>query len=270
MQLVDAPANCRIAVHLATGARCGGGGGARGDRRGAAGAAARNADADRGHREQRRHFLRDRGRLRRRETPARRFRGWRRQTAATFTALPPDASGTRAAPPRPQPAASGGLVSRIAALQTAFNRDLTEALKALKEGGGFWWLGGISFLYGIVHAAGPGHGKVVISSYLLANEQRVRRGVAIAFLAAFAQALAAIGIVGVMAAILNMTSMAITGTAKFFEAGSFALVAALGLYLLIRKGRQALAMLRGGDGHAHHHHGHHVRIPTQRATREGR
>jgi ABC-type nickel/cobalt efflux system permease component RcnA/ABC-type uncharacterized transport system substrate-binding protein len=170
---------------------------------------------------------------------------------------PPDASGTRTQPPPRQPAASSGLVARIAALQTAFNRDLTEALKALKEGGGFWWLGGISFLYGIVHAAGPGHGKVVISSYLLANEQRVRRGVAIAFLAAFAQALAAIGIVGVMAAILNMTSMAITGTARFFEAGSFALVAALGTYLLIRKGRQALAMLRGGDAHAHHHHHHH-------------
>ena len=51
-----------------------------------------------------------------------------------------------------------------------------------------------------------------------------------------------------------MTSMAITDTAKVFEAGSFALVAALGLYLLARKGRQALAMLRGGDAHAHHHH----------------
>ena len=69
-------------------------------------------------------------------------------------------------------------MARIAAWQTAFNRDLTEAMKSLKtDGSAFWWLGGISFLYGIVHAAGPGHGKVVISSYLVANEERLRRGV---------------------------------------------------------------------------------------------
>jgi nickel/cobalt transporter (NicO) family protein len=171
----------------------------------------------------------------------------------------PSASAPAAAvqPPRPQRVAPDGLLARIAALQASFNRDLTDGLKALKEGGGFWWLGGFSFLYGVVHAAGPGHGKVVISSYLIANEQRVRRGVAIAFLAAFVQALVAIGIVGIMAVALDMTSVAITGTAQAFEAGSFALVAALGLYLLSRKGRQALAVYRGGDAHAHHDHHHH-------------
>ena len=88
---------------------------------------------------------------------------------------------------------------------------------------------------------GPGHGKVVISSYLVANEQRVRRGVAIAFIAAFVQALVAVGIVGVMAVVLNMTSAwRSLDTAKVFEAGSFALVAALGLYLLVRKGRRGV------------------------------
>jgi ABC-type nickel/cobalt efflux system permease component RcnA len=97
---------------------------------------------------------------------------------------------------------------------------------------------------------------VVISSYLVANEQRVRRGVAIAFLSALVQALVAIGIVGLMAVVLNMTSMAITDTAKLFETGSFALVAALGIYLLARKGRQAWAMAQGGDAHAHHGHDH--------------
>ena len=51
-----------------------------------------------------------------------------------------------------------------------------------------------------------------------------------------------------------MTSMAIDSTAKVFEAGSFALVAALGVYLLARKGRAAWAVLHGGDAHAHHHH----------------
>ncbi len=154
------------------------------------------------------------------------------------------------------PVSPAGPLARIAAWQAAFNRDLTAALKALKEGGAFWWLGGISFLYGIVHAAGPGHGKVVISSYLVANESRLRRGVAIAFIAAFAQAVVAIGIIGLLAVVLNMTSMAISGTAKAFELGSFALVAALGVYLLMRKGRAAWALF-GAAAHVHRHGHHH-------------
>jgi ABC-type nickel/cobalt efflux system permease component RcnA/ABC-type uncharacterized transport system substrate-binding protein len=198
-----------------------------------------------------------------------------------LTALPAAAEAT-AQPAAPQPAAAqpappprGGIfrswTAWIVELQTTFNRDLTAGLKNLKSGGGFLWLGSLSFLYGIVHAAGPGHGKVVISSYLVANEARVRRGVAVAFVAAFVQAVVAVAIIGLMAVILNMTSMAITSTAKVFEAGSFALVAALGLYLTARKGRAAWDAIRGGDPHAHHdHHGHeHHAHPTPNPSPQG-
>ena len=193
--------------------------------------------------------------------------------AGDLTALPATGGSNPSAEPAASTASAGspqsapgpeprriGVLSRwtawIGALQTNFNRDLTAGLKGLKDGGAFWWLGGISFLYGIVHAAGPGHGKVVISSYLVANEARVRRGVAIAFVASFVQAIVAVAVIGVLAVLLNMTSMAIDRTAKLFEAGSFALVAALGVYLLVRKGRAGWAMVNGRDAHAHHHHGH--------------
>jgi len=182
---------------------------------------------------------------------------------------------------QPTARAEPGLMAKVAELQTSFNRDLTRALAALKtDGWAFWWLGGVSFLYGIVHAAGPGHGKVVISSYLLANEARLRRGVAIAFVSALVQALVAIGIVGVLAILLGATSLAMTQTAGILETGSFALVAALGIYLLVGKGRQAWLAVRGahthdpgairweepsgtahgraaGHRHAHHPHPHH-------------
>lgn len=138
----------------------------------------------------------------------------------------------------------GGFLPQIAALQKDFYRDLTAALKALRDSGdAAWWLAGISFAYGVVHAAGPGHGKVVISSYLLANEESARRGIAIAFLSAFVQALVAIGLVALLAALLGMTSMALTRTAQFLDVGSYALIALLGLTLLWRKGR-ALAAAR--------------------------
>jgi nickel/cobalt exporter len=49
----------------------------------------------------------------------------------------------------------------------------------------------VSFLYGVFHAAGPGHGKAVISSYVLANGATVRRGITLSFLAAIVQAITA-------------------------------------------------------------------------------
>jgi ABC-type nickel/cobalt efflux system permease component RcnA len=179
-------------------------------------------------------------------------------TVATFNAGSAAQNAPQAAvtPPR-----RAGLfrtfMAHVVALQTAFSRELTANLKGLKSGGGFLWLGAVSFLYGIFHAAGPGHGKVVISSYLVANEARLRRGVGIAFISAFVQAVVAVAIIGLMAIVLNMTSMAITSASNVFEAGSFALVALLGVYLLAQKGRATWAAMRGGDPHAHHHHGHH-------------
>jgi ABC-type nickel/cobalt efflux system permease component RcnA len=189
------------------------------------------------------------------------------------------------------PEQGGGWLPQVAALQKAFYRDLTAALKALRDSGqAAWWLAGVSFAYGVVHAAGPGHGKVVISSYLLANEESAKRGVAIAFLSAMAQALVAVLLVAVMAALLNMTSVAITDTAKILEVGSYALIAALGLTLLWRKGRGLLharraaqrrpfgvgaqAVHRHDDGHAHHGHAcgcghHHAPAPEVAAKARG-
>ena len=64
-------------------------------------------------------------------------------------------------------------------------------------------LGGLSFLYGVFHAAGPGHGKVVISSYVLANEAQVRRGVWLSFFSAMLQSVVAIGFVLIAALVLG-------------------------------------------------------------------
>ena len=98
----------------------------------------------------------------------------------------------------------GGFVGWIGEQQRVFYRAMTGALGALHEdGNAFWILGGLSFLYGVFHAAGPGHGKVVISSYVLASERQLRRGVVLSFLSAMMQAAVAIGFVLVVAAVLG-------------------------------------------------------------------
>jgi len=144
--------------------------------------------------------------------------------------------------------------------QRDFYAALTAALDRLRtDWTAFWVLGGLSFLYGVFHAAGPGHGKVVISSYVLANERQLRQGIALSAVSALLQALVAIGFVLVLAGLLNLTSTALGDAAHWVGVLSYALVALLGLWLVLRK---AFGWGHGHDhggaaqGHDHHDHGH--------------
>ena len=77
---------------------------------------------------------------------------------------------------------STGLIGWMFAKQAEFYRDMSRVIRAAKtDGSAVWTLLGISFLYGIFHAAGPGHGKAVISSYMVANEETWVRGVVLSF-----------------------------------------------------------------------------------------
>jgi ABC-type nickel/cobalt efflux system permease component RcnA len=98
-----------------------------------------------------------------------------------------------------------------------------------------WILIGISFAYGIFHAAGPGHGKAVISSYMLANEVALRRGVVLSFLSAMIQAVTAIILITLAFFILRGTALSLTDAEWAVEIVSYAMVAAFGAWLLWRK-----------------------------------
>ncbi|HZN28120.1 MAG TPA: nickel transporter, partial [Xanthobacteraceae bacterium] len=95
------------------------------------------------------------------------------------------AQGSPFGVPRPQsapPPPASGIFGWIFAKQAEFYRALSGAIRAAKaDGSAAWTLFGISFLYGVFHAAGPGHGKAVISSYLVANEETWKRGVVLSF-----------------------------------------------------------------------------------------
>ena len=141
-----------------------------------------------------------------------------------------------------------GFFGWIQTQQREFYRAMNDSLAALKtDWTAFWLLGGLSFLYGVFHAAGPGHGKVVISSYLLANETQVKRGIVLSAISALLQSMVAIGFVLVAAGILGMTSIAMGNAANWIGIVSYGLVVLLGLWLIARK--------LFGWGHSHHHHG---------------
>jgi nickel/cobalt exporter len=171
-----------------------------------------------------------------------------------FGLAPPAAERTiPAMPPVARPAEPRGIAERawlwVLEGQRELTGAMTAAVRALKTGEAATSaaiLAAISFLYGILHAVGPGHGKFVISSYALANERTVRRGILLSFMAAAIQALSAIVIVGILALLLNATSLQIKATEAWLETASWGLIALLGAWLLTGQVRLALA---GRSGH---------------------
>lgn len=154
----------------------------------------------------------------------------------------------------------GNFFAWINTQQQAFYRALSDALAAMRDDPQkLWVLIGLSFAYGVFHAAGPGHGKAIISSYVIANEQTLRRGVVISFLAAFMQGAVAIIIVGVTYFALRGTGISMTETTHTLEIASYALIAFFGAWLLFRKLRpmlQPVPVHAHAHAHAHGHHGH--------------
>ena len=162
-------------------------------------------------------------------------------------------------PPAEPPA--GGIIGWILAKQSEFYREMSSTIRAAKsDGSAVWTLLGISFAYGVFHAAGPGHGKAVISSYLVANEETARRGIVLSFASALLQALVAVAIVAVFAWLLSSTAKTMCSAEKAIEIASYGLIAAFGARLVWTKGggffRALQARPEPAAAHHHHDHGH--------------
>jgi nickel/cobalt transporter (NicO) family protein len=180
--------------------------------------------------------------------------------------------------PRPRsapPAQFGGVIGWILAKQAEFYKQFSGLIRAAKsDGSAAWSLFGLSFLYGIFHAAGPGHGKAVISSYMIANEETWRRGVVLSFASALLQALVAVVFVGIAAVALNVTAATMKSAVDWIEIVSYALIMLVGARLLWVKGRAFIFEMRQlhrpktvgaaatpahqlrDHQHDHGHHGH--------------
>nr|AWM05279.1 nickel transporter [Bradyrhizobium symbiodeficiens] len=172
--------------------------------------------------------------------------------------------------PKPAQAAepeASGIIGWLLAKQSEFYRQMSSTIRAAKsDGSAVWTLLFISFAYGIFHAAGPGHGKAVIASYLVANRETARRGIALSFASALMQSLVAILIVGISAWVLNATAKTMCKAEGAIEIASYGLIALFGLRLVWVKGRTfiralqavqpvpALAGVPHDHDHGHHHH----------------
>lgn len=138
-----------------------------------------------------------------------------------------------------------GIIGWILEKESGFYRLLSGTIRASKQNGSAaFGLIALSFGYGVFHAAGPGHGKAVIASYMLANERALRRGLLIALGAAILQGLSAIAIVGVSAFVFQAAATRMTSAANWVEIISYVSIVVLGVFLTYVKGNMFLAALR--------------------------
>lgn len=163
---------------------------------------------------------------------------------------PPPRNPFGGALPREALPVTTGLFGMLLAWQSHFYREMTATLKAVAQTpAALWTLLLLGFGYGVFHAAGPGHGKAVISAYIVADDRSLRRGLALSFAAAMLQALVAIALVFVMTLALNATAGTMSAATLMIEQASFALVAAVGFWVLWRKAGALLSLGRGAQAH---------------------
>jgi len=141
--------------------------------------------------------------------------------------------------------ASGGVTGWLLAEQSQLTHLIAAHVKALHgDPAAVWGLVGLGFAYGVFHAAGPGHGKALIASYMMANDRALKRGVVMAFLAALLQGLVAVALVAIAALAFNATSSQMNSAADWLALASYAGIVAIGLWLIWTKGRALVAALR--------------------------
>ncbi|WP_241523854.1 nickel/cobalt transporter [Chimaeribacter coloradensis] len=118
-----------------------------------------------------------------------------------------------------------------------------------------------SFLYGVLHSVGPGHGKFVITTYLATHRQQLNRSRVITLLGSLMQGVVAILFVVVLAVLFNFSMGDLSRSRYWVEKISALLIGAFGLVLMLRA---AGVTLRGrpdracGCGHAHPPGGQHA------------
>ncbi|BBQ82768.1 MULTISPECIES: nickel/cobalt transporter [Enterobacteriaceae] len=144
--------------------------------------------------------------------------------------------------------------------QREVNQQMSSLLKAVAanptQAGGTLLL--FSFIYGVLHALGPGHGKVVITTWLATHPSKLKSSIGLTLASSLLQGVVAIALVVIVLTVLRLPARQLHLSSFWLEKGSYALVGVLGLLLCWRALKKLRVLLRKPKFTAFtSHHVHH-------------
>lgn len=151
----------------------------------------------------------------------------------------------------PKPPVRHPIFVKIILWQHQLKQKMSDMIREVRATGNikpFLFLFSLGFVYGVVHAAGPGHGKFVALSYLVSCGHKYGRALLFGNLIALFHGLSGIVFVLVAHILMKMTvSSTLEATTHITQKISFGLVILLGLFLVIHS---LIAWKRGFDSQA--------------------
>jgi len=149
-----------------------------------------------------------------------------------------------------------GIMAQIGRWQSEANRALSAEVRAIRQGQGVaavLALVGIGFLYGVVHALGPGHGKAIVAAYFMDRRRHWSAAIFAGGWIALGHTISGILIVLVLAVILRGASLDVVDQSRFVEVVAYGMIVAIGLWRLVAGLRGSVHDHAHHDGHGHHH-----------------
>ncbi len=178
------------------------------------------------------------------------------ETVAQNPFAPPPGEQPAAAAPATEPSAFAMMFRKMIDMQRTMVRDIGRYMRDIKEGtsrSAIWVGMGFAFLYGAVHAVGPGHGKMVVASYFVGHEARIGKGLLMGVQIAVTHVISAVILVSLVDLTFRQFLGGVPAESKGIRLVSYGLIIVIGLYLLYRAVMNAFFNGAGGPSQRHHH-----------------
>ncbi|MGQ0286745.1 zinc transporter permease subunit ZevB [Pasteurellaceae bacterium 22721_9_1] len=126
------------------------------------------------------------------------------------------------------------LFQQVVGWQKDINQLLSQQLHQIKQEPISAGIGLVaaSFLYGVFHALGPGHGKFIITSYLSTHQSKLATSMRLTFLSSLMQGIVAIAATSIIVVLLNLSSAQFKTSQLWLERVAYGLIFLLGLQWL--------------------------------------
>lgn len=130
------------------------------------------------------------------------------------------------------------IIRQISTLQRQLTKEITKLAKEIKEQRSLKpiiLILMLTFIFGMVHALGPGHGKTITFSYFIAERASIRKGILVGSLIGFLHALSALALVLVLYFIVRQVFISqVEDFGRIIKLISYSFITAIGIFLLIK------------------------------------